>query len=74
MSRNACSGKNGKHLGKMTNNHQIVNNTVNNITKEPLLEVAILVKMALLVKIADMAINRQVVNNILNKMVKGPFW
>ena len=72
MSRNACSGKNGKHSGKMTNNHQIVN-TVNNITKGPLLEVAILVKMALLVKIADMAINRQVVNNRLNKMVKDPF-
>ena len=73
MSRNACNGKNGKHLGKMTNNHQIVNNIVNNITKGPLLEVAILVKMALLVKIADMAINPQVVNNILNKMVKGLF-
>ena len=58
---------------KMANNHQIVNNIVNKIAKGPLLEVAILVKMASLVKIADMAINRQVVNNILNKMVKGPF-
>ena len=73
MSRNACNGKNGKHLGKMTNNHQTVNNIVNKIAKGPLLEVAILVKMAYLAKIADMAINRQVVNNILNKMVKGPF-
>ena len=58
----------------MVNNHQIDNNIINKIAKGPLLEVAILVKMALLVKIANMAINRQVVNNILNKMVKGPFW
>ena len=37
------------------------------------MEMAILVKMAYLAKIEDMAINRQVVNNILNKMAKGPF-
>ena len=73
MSRNACSGENGKHLGKMVNNHQIVNNIINKIAKGPLLEVAILAKMAYLAKIADMAISRQFVNKILDKMAKGPF-
>ena len=73
MSRNACNGENGKHLGKMVNNHQIDNNIINKIAKGPLLEVAILVKMAHLAKIADIAINRQFVNKILDKMAKGPF-
>ena len=67
MSRNACNGENCKHLGKMVNNHQIDNNMINKIGKKPLLEVAILAK------IADMAINRQFVNKILDKMAKGPF-
>ena len=73
MSRNACNGENCKHLGKMVNNHQIDNNIINKIAKGPLLEVAILVKMAHLAKIADIAINRQFVNKILDKMAKGPF-
>ena len=46
MSRNACNGENCKHLGKMVNNHQIDNNIINKIAKGPLLEVAILAKMA----------------------------
>ena len=33
MSRNACNGENGKHLGKMMNNHQIDNNIINKIAK-----------------------------------------
>ena len=65
--------KNCKHLGKMVNNHQIDNNIINKIAKGPLLEVAILAKMAHLTKIADIAINRQFVNKILDKMAKGPF-
>ena len=34
MSRNARNGKNGKHSGKMTNNHQIVNNILNKIAMD----------------------------------------
>ena len=55
MSRNACNGENCKHLGKMVNNHQIDNNIINKIAKGPLLEVAILAKMA---EIAEIANNR----------------
>ena len=55
------------------NNHQIDNNIINKIAKGPLLEVAILAKMAHLAKIADIAINRQFVNKILDEMAKGPF-
>ena len=60
----------------MSRNARIGENDRNEMAKGPFGKVAILVKMAYLAKMAEMAINqqnRQTVNKNTNEMVKGPF-